>query len=138
MITGIGIEDLFINKLNDDEFKTYQQYLLEVQRQEPKWDEDQIAKKAEELMIRNIRILKEKKDTDHFKTHGWVKIFSSLLQQEVYLVMNMGETRKLPDQSLPVFTPEDIEALKGLDQAEMTAIMEAKVLFGGPIRTDET
>jgi len=128
----------FIDYLDECGLEAYQE-LFEMMTS-PKFNlsEEKAHEKASEIMAKNIRILNSEKDQQHFEAYGWVKVYSTKIEQAVYFVKDKELTCKLPDKSLPVFTQKDIEALKGLDSKEMALIMEAKALFGGDLKIEET
>ena len=66
-----------------------------------------------------------------YQKRGWVQIFSGYLNQSVYLVKN--KSIKIPDPSIPRYTKEETEALRGLTLDELKTLHEAKVIFKGEI-----
>jgi hypothetical protein len=66
-----------------------------------------------------------------YRERGWVQIFSSYLNQIIYLVMDPGI--KVPDSSIPKYLQQEIDALKGLTLDELKTLHEAKKIFGGSI-----
>ncbi len=65
------------------------------------------------------------------KKRGWVQVFSSYLNQSIYLTRN--KWIKVPDSALPKYTRNEIAALNGLDWEEIQTLHEAKILFKGEI-----
>ncbi len=66
-----------------------------------------------------------------YQKRGWVQIFSGYLNQSIYLVKN--KSIKIPDPSIPRYTKEETEALRGLTLDELKTLHEAKVIFKGEI-----
>ena len=66
-----------------------------------------------------------------FQKRGWVQIWSGYLNQSIYLVKN--KSIKIPDPSIPRYTKEETEALRGLTLDELKTLHEAKVIFKGEI-----
>ena len=66
-----------------------------------------------------------------YQKRGWIQIFSGYLNQSVYLVKN--KSTRVPDPSIPKYTKEETEALRGLTLDELKTLHEAKVIFKGEI-----
>ena len=66
-----------------------------------------------------------------YQKRGWIQIFSGYLNQSVYLVKN--KSIKIPDPSIPKYTKEETEALRGLTLDELKTLHEAKMIFKGEI-----
>ena len=66
-----------------------------------------------------------------YQKRGWIQIFSGYLNQSIYLVKN--KSIKIPDPSIPRYTKEETEALRGLTLDELKTLHEAKVIFKGKI-----
>ena len=66
-----------------------------------------------------------------YQKRGWIQIFSGYLNQSIYLVKN--KSTKIPDPSIPRYTKEETEALRGLTLDELKTLHEAKVIFKGEI-----
>ncbi|KMP11203.1 hypothetical protein UR09_03980 [Candidatus Nitromaritima sp. SCGC AAA799-A02] len=71
-----------------------------------------------------------------YRRHGWVKIFSTYLNQAIYLVKN--QKVKVPNPAIPRYTQGEVEALKGLTFEELKTLYEAKVIFEGKINYSGT
>ena len=70
-----------------------------------------------------------------YQKRGWVQIFSGYLKQNIYLVKN--KATRVPDPSIPRYTKEETEALRGLTLDELKTLHEAKQLFKGSINAGE-
>jgi len=66
-----------------------------------------------------------------YQKRGWIQIFSGYLNQSVYFVKN--KLTRVPDPSIPKYTKEETEALRGLTLDELKTLHEAKVIFKGEI-----
>ena len=66
-----------------------------------------------------------------YQKRGWIQIFSGYLNQSIYLVKN--KSTRVPDPSIPKYTKEETEALRGLTLDELKTLHEAKQLFKGSI-----
>ena len=66
-----------------------------------------------------------------YQKRGWVQIFSGYLNQSIYLVKN--KATRVPDPSIPRYTKEETEALRGLTLEEIKTLHEAKMIFKGEI-----
>ena len=69
-----------------------------------------------------------------YQERDWIQIFSSHLNQSIYLVKN--KSIKVPDPSIPRYTQEETEALKGLTLDEIKTLHDAKVIFEGTIHNN--
>ena len=70
-----------------------------------------------------------------YQKRGWIQIFSGYLNQSIYLVKN--KSTRVPDPSIPKYTKEETEALRGLTLDELKTLHEAKQLFKGTINLGE-
>ena len=86
------------------------------------------CEKSELCEKRSIHITEA---TRLYQKRGWVQIFSGYLNQSVYLVKN--KSTRVPDPSIPRYTKEETEALRGLTLDELKTLHEAKVIFKGKI-----
>ena len=77
---------------------------------------------------RSIRI---EEATRLYQKRDWIQIFSGYLNQSIYLVKN--KSTRVPDPSIPKYTKEETEALRGLTLDELKTLHEAKVIFKGKI-----
>ncbi len=73
--------------------------------------------------------------TKLYRRRGWIQIFSGYLNQSVYLVKN--KSIKVPDPSIPRYTKEETEALRGLTLDELKTLHGAKAIFKGTINGGE-
>jgi len=88
---------------------------------------------ASRLVARNKRLLQIQQAKKDYDRYGYIKIFSTLLNQAIYFVKDEQAAKRVPDQSLPVFTEAEIECLQELKLNEVKVLMEAKIIFNGRI-----
>ena len=69
-----------------------------------------------------------------YRRYGYIRIFSTVLGKAVYLAQDERAAKGVPDDSIPVFLESDIQAVKGLSLEEAKVLLEARILFGGPIK----
>ncbi|MCH7650107.1 MAG: hypothetical protein IIA63_02985 [Nitrospinae bacterium] len=98
----------------------------------------QARKEALKLVLRNLRTLQASQAAKDYRRDGYIKIFSAVLNQAVYLVRDERAAKQVPDKSLSTFLEADLEAVKGLGKEEAKMILEAKLIFGGPIKVEDT
>ena len=90
------------------------------------------CEKSELSEKRSVHI---KEATRLYQERGWIQIFSGYLKQSIYLVKN--KATRVPDPSIPRYTKEETEALRGLSLDEIKTLHEAKQLFKGTINVGE-
>jgi len=66
-----------------------------------------------------------------YQKRGWIQIFSGYLNRSVYFVKN--KSTRVPDPSIPRYTKQETEALRGLTLDELKTLHDAKVIFNGEI-----
>ena len=88
---------------------------------------------AAQLVARNKRTLQIQQAKSDYKRYGYIKIFSTLLNKPVYLAKDEQAVKRVPDQSLLVFTEDELKCLQGLGSDEAKVLMEGKIVFGGSI-----
>ena len=66
-----------------------------------------------------------------YRDRGWIQIYSGYLNRSVYFVKN--KSTRVPDPSIPRYTKEETEALRGLTLDELKTLHDAKVIFNGEI-----
>ena len=84
-----------------------------------------------ELSLIPDRSIHIEEATHLYQKRGWIQIFSGYLNQSIYLVRNKSVS--VPDPSIPRYTKEETEALRGLTLDELKTLHEAKVIFKGEI-----
>lgn len=78
-----------------------------------------------------VKTLRNDQAIEDYRKNGFIKIFSCFLNQSIYLVRNKSVS--VPDPSIPRYTKEETEALRGLTLDELKTLHEAKVIFKGEI-----
>jgi hypothetical protein len=94
-------------------------------------------KEAAGLVVRNKQALQLQQARKDYERYGYIKIFSTVLNQVVYLVRDQSVAIRVPDLSLPVFTESELKCLQGLEPDEAKLLMESKIIYGGTIRSKE-
>ncbi len=98
---------------------------------------EQAQLEASRLVLRNLRTLQIQQATKEYRKQGWVKIYSGVLGRSVYLAKDDRAAQRVPDQNIAVFLESDLEAVKGLAPDEARVLLEARMLFGGPIKVQD-
>lgn len=124
----------FINRLTETE-REYYLNLLELM-QSPKFglNRETAGREAGAIIARNHRLLQFKQAAQNYRRYGYIKIFSTVLGKAVYLAQNERVAKCVPDQDIAVFLESDLEAVKNLGREEAKVLLEARILFGGPIK----
>lgn len=124
----------FTDHLTDTE-RQYFDDLVEI-IQSPKFGLGQEAaeREAGEIIARNRQPLQIQQALQDYRRYGYIKIFSTVLGKAVYLVQNERVAKCVPDQDIAVFLESDLEAVKSLGKEETKVLLEARILFGGPIK----
>jgi hypothetical protein len=78
-----------------------------------------------------VRVLQIQDTAEEYRQKGWVKIFSTYLKTELYLVRD--ESVIVPESSIPRYSQSEVEALKDLSIDEMKTLHEAKMVYRGSI-----
>ena len=127
----------FIDHLTETE-REYYLNLVEIM-QSPKFGMDLEAAQQEagRIIARTRQPLQIQQAIQDYKKYGYCQIFSAVLEKRVYLVRDDVAAKKVPDKSLPPFLESDIEAVKGLSKEEAKMLLEARILFGGPIKVED-
>ena len=92
---------------------------------------------AAKLMARSKQVLQLPQAVKEYKRYGYIKIWSTVLDEAIYLAKDEETGKRVPDQRLPVFTEDDLKELdaKTLTPQEAKLIMSTKSVFGGSIKT---
>ena len=92
---------------------------------------------AAKLMARSKQVLQLPQAVKEYKRYGYIRIWSTVLDEAIYLAKDEKTGKRVPDQRLPVFTEEDLKELdaKTLTPQEAKLIMLTKSVFGGSIKT---
>lgn len=84
---------------------------------------------ARKLLLKTSRLLKIEQALKDYKLDGYLKIFSTKLNREIYLARDGKVKSRVPDKSLQVFLESEIETLKGLNPDELMLMLEAKAIL---------
>jgi len=119
--------------LTDGQREAYQEYLEIMISPKFNLPRDRAEREAFELVTRNRRELQPRQAARDYKLDGYIKIYSTVLEQDIYFAQDERMAKRVLDQSLPVFTEAELECLQGLKQDEVKTIMEVKIEFDGSI-----
>ena len=127
----------FIDHLTETE-REYYLNLVEIM-QSPKFGMDLEAaqREAGRIIARNRQPLQIQQATQDYKKYGYCQIFSTVLDGPVYLARDREAAERVPDLNIPVYLESDIKAVKYLPSEEVKLLLEAKLLFGGPIKVED-
>ena len=130
---GRGQAD-FINRLTGTERENYLD-LIEIM-QSPKFGmgRETAEREAGRIITRNHRLLQLEQAAQDYRRYGYIKIFSTILDKAIYLTRDEKAAQSVSDQGIPVFLENEIQAVKGLSVEEAKVLLEARILFGGPIK----
>jgi len=126
-----------LEHLDETSREAFQEYVDLMTGPKFKMPLEQARTEASQLVLRNLRTLQIKQATKEYRKQGWVKIYSTTLSQAIYLVKDQTALRRVPDQDIPIFIESDLEALKGLAPEEARVLLEARILFGGPVQVQD-
>jgi len=124
-----------IPPLTDGEREAYQGYLEEMTSSKHNFTMDKAKSEAMQLVLRAKRVLQARQAAKDYKLDGYIKIYSTVLEQDIYFAQDERMAKRVLDQNLPVFTEDELKCLQGLKQDEAKTIMEGKLVFGGSIIT---
>ena len=126
-----------MSHLTDGEREAYQGYLEEMTSSKHNFTMDKAKSEAMQLVLRPKQTLQNRQAAKEYKLDGYIKIWSTVLDQAVYLARDEKTGKRVPDQCLPVFTEDDLKELdaKTLTPQEAKLIMSTKSVFGGSIKT---
>lgn len=71
------------------------------------------------------------KATELYKARGWIEIYSTLLDTNIYLARD--DKVKTPDTGILRYAQSELDDLRGLSVDELKMMHEAKKAFGGVI-----
>jgi len=128
-----AVEISLLDHLTNAEQEAFHEYVDLMISEQFKMPMEEAKQEAARLVARNKRSLQIKQAKEDYERYGYIKIFSTILNQAVYLARDEEAAKRVPDRSLPVFTEADLECFRGLELAEAKVLMEAKLVFGGSI-----
>jgi len=99
--------------------------------------ESMTEREAGAIIARNRQPLQIQQALQDYKKYGYIKIFSTVLSKAIYFAKDERAAQDVPDPNIPVFLEADIQAVKGLSVEETKVLLEARILFGGPIKRVE-
>jgi len=112
--------------------------LLEIM-QSPKFgmDRETAEREAGAIVARNRHPLQIKQAAQDYRKNGYIKIYSTVLGQAIYLARDEEAVKRVPDQKIAVFLESDVEAVKGLTPDEAKVLLEARIIFIGPVKVED-
>jgi len=119
--------------LTDGEREAFQEYIEIMTSPKFNLPRDRAENEAFELVTRNRRESQAHQATRDYKLDGFIKIYSAVLGQDIYLTKNERAAKRILDKNLPVFTEAELECLQGLKRDEAKTVMEGKIFFNGSI-----
>ena len=126
-----------LDHLDETSREAFQEYVDLMTGPKFKMPLEQARTEASQLVLRNLRTLQIQQATKEYRKQGWVKIYSGVLGRSVYLAKDDRAAQRVPDQNIAVFLESDLEAVKGLAPEEARVLLEARILFGGPIKVQD-
>ncbi|MCH7499172.1 MAG: hypothetical protein IH886_04070 [Nitrospinae bacterium] len=127
---------LFADLLTETERQYYHDLLEIMQSKKFGMSQDAAKQEAGRIIARNRQPLQVKQAAQDYKKYGYCRIFSTVLNAVVYLARDQGAAKRVPDQDIPIFIESDFEAVKGLGKEEAKVLLEARILFVGPIKVE--
>ena len=126
----------FIDHLTETE-REYYLNLLEIMQSE-KFGMDRVTaeREAGAIITRNRQPLQIQQAAQDYRKNGYVQIYSTVLGEAVYLARDETTAKRVPDQTISVFLESDIEAVKGLTPDEAKVMLEARIIFNGPVKVE--
>jgi len=126
-----------LDHLDETSREAFQEYVNLMTGPKFKMPLEQAQLEASQLVLRNLRTLQIQQATKEYRKQAWIKIFSTTLSRAIYLVKDQAALRCAPDQDIPIYIESDLEALNGLAPEEARVLLEARMLFGGPITVED-
>ncbi len=96
---------------------------------------DKAESDATEYVRKTRNVLQARQATEDYERRGFVKIYSTVLDREIYLVKSERVAGIVPDKSIPGFTEEEVMACKGLSREEAKILLEARLTLGGQLKS---
>ena len=128
---------LRFDHLTPAEKEAFHEYVDLMTAEKFKMPRAEAEQEAAKLVARSRQVLQLPQAVKEYKRYGYVKIWSTVLDEPIYLAKDKETGKRVPDRHLPVFTEEDLKALdaKTLTPQEAKAIILTKAVFGGSIET---
>ena len=126
-----------LDHLDETSREAFEEYVDLMTGHKFKMPLEQAQLEASQLVVRNLRTLQIREAAKEYRKHGWVKIYSTALGQTLYLAQDQGAARRVSDKDIPVFLESDIHAVKGLGPETAKVLLEARLIFKGPITVED-
>lgn len=127
----------FLGHLNDLERDLCQRSIKAMTELEGK-DQETAIRETTKLLLEHHRVLKFQQATKDLKMDGYLKLYSTVLDQAFYLVRDQTAAEKVPDKSLKFFTIKELQLLKGHSEKEKMLLIKAKIIFNSVIKEKKT
>ena len=122
-----------LTHLTDAEKEAYQEYIEIMTSSKFNLPMEQAKREAMQLVMRAKQSLQARQAAKDYKRNGFIKIYSTVLSQAVYMAKNKQAARRVTDRSLPVYLESEVLACEGLDREEAKFLLEAKIIFDGVV-----
>jgi len=126
-----------LDHLNETSQEAFQEYINLMTGPKFKMPLEQAREEASQLVLRNLRTLQIQQAAKEYRNQGWVQIYSGVLERSVYLVKDDRAAKCIPDKAIPVYLESDIESVKNLDPEVAKVLLEARLIFNGPIKVED-
>jgi len=127
----------FVSLLTETERGYYLDLVEIMQSPKFKMDRETAEREAGAIVARNRHPLQVKQAAQDYRKNGYVRIYSTALGEAVYLAQNERAAKRVPDQNIAVFLESDVEAVKGLTPDEAKVLLEARIIFIGPVKVED-
>ena len=128
---------VFADLLTETERQYYHDLLEIMQSKKFGMSQDAAKQEAGRIIARNRQPLQVKQAAQDYKKYGYCRIFSTVLNAVVYLARDQGAAKRVPDLRIPVYLESDVESVKDLAPEVVKVLLEARMLFGGPITVED-
>jgi len=127
----------FVSLLTETE-RGYYLDLVEIM-QSPKFgmDRETAEREAGAIVARNRHPLQVKQAAQDYRKNGYIKIYSTVLGKAIYLARDEATAKGVPEQNITTFLESDAESVKKLNKDEIKVLLEARIIFNGPVRLEE-
>jgi len=117
------------------------EYYLDLEKimQSPKFgmDRETAEREAGAIVARNRHPLQIKQAAQDYRKNGYIKIYSTVLGQAIYLARDEATAKGVPEQNITTFLESDAESVKKLNKDEIKVLLEARIIFNGPVRFED-
>ena len=106
--------------------------------QSPKFgmNRETAEREAGAIVARNRHPLQIKQAAQDYRKNGYIKIYSTVLGQAIYLARDEATAKGVPEQNITTFLESDAESVKKLNKDEIKVLLEARIIFNGPVKVE--